>query len=157
MCVFNPKSKIHIFTEITRLHREIKATSLPGVIVKLGKTTAESLRPYPAPLLSNAVKNMHSLSAHQPRRRRCSRRARRRNEYRNNVSMGMTQWSFYLSNLRRISEIGVRRNGKSGGRNGDAEREAEEKRGAPKASASPTMEIRFIVLGPLPAFATCGP
>lgn len=47
---------------------------------------------------------------------------RRRNEYRNNVSIGMTRRSFYLLNLRRISRDGRGENGKGEERSEEAER-----------------------------------
>lgn len=47
---------------------------------------------------------------------------RGRNEYRNNVSIGMTRRSFYLLNLRRISRDGRGENGKAEERSEEAER-----------------------------------
>lgn len=88
---------------------------------------------------------------------------RRRNEYKNNVSMGMMRRSFYLLNLFDESlEMGREKNGERserGERREEAERKEEryrEKRGG-VTSTSPTMEIRFIVFGLLPAFAVRGP
>lgn len=69
--------------------------------------------------------------------------ARGRNEYRNNVSMGMTRRSFYLLNLWRISRDGCEERQKRRKKRGSGKMEREEKRG----EASPTMEIRFIVFG----------
>lgn len=59
---------------------------------------------------------------------------RGRNEYRNNVSMGMTRRSFYLLNLRRISRDGAReerqerRKKRGSGKKGGKVRENEERR-----------------------------